>query len=88
MNVQMSSGVTERQRCSHSEACRPAPRSISSWAEIASSASPSIRMTCSSFGTRSRISRTLASCSESSTTTTLASEFSSTYWHSSGEFVW
>ena len=47
-----------------------------------------MRITCSSFGTRSRISSIFASCSASSTITALASEFSSTYWHSSGEFVW
>ena len=47
-----------------------------------------MRITCSSFGTWSRISSILASCSSSSTITAFASEFSMTYWHSSGEFVW
>jgi len=56
--------------------------------EIASSLEPVIRITCSSFGQRSRTRRILSACSSSSTTTALASEFSSTYWHSSGEFVW
>jgi hypothetical protein len=87
MKVQMSSGVTDRQRCSHSESERPLPASISSSIEIAPPV-PSMRITCSSFGTRSRIASILASCSSSSTITAFASEFSSTYWHSSGEFVW
>ena len=88
MKVQMSSGVTDCQRCSHSESERPEPASISSSIEIALPPEPSMRITCSSFGTRSRISSILASCSSSSTMTALASEFSMTYWHSSGEFVW
>ena len=56
--------------------------------EIASSAEPVIRTTCSSCGHRSRISRIFASCSSSSTITAFASECSSTYWHSSAELVW
>ena len=84
----MSSGVTERQRSSHSAASSPAPRSTSSSVEIASSLEPVIEITCSSFGQASRTWRIFSSCSSSSTTTALASEFSSTYWHSSGEFVW
>ena len=84
----MSSGVTDCQRCSHSESECPLPASISSSIEIAPPPEPSMRITCSSLGTRSRISSILASCSESSTTTAFASEFSITYWHSSGELVW
>ena len=84
----MSSGVTDCQRASHSEASRPAPRASSSAKEIASSLVPVIRITCSSSGSRSRTLRIFSICSSSSTTTTFASEFSSTYWHSSGELVW
>ena len=88
MKVQMSSGVTDCQRCSHSESDRSLPASISSSIEIALPPEPSMRITCSSFGARSRTCSIFASCSSSSTTTAFASEFSSTYWHSSGEFVW
>ncbi len=88
MKVQMSSRVTALQRASHSEASRVEPRAARSSIEIASSLEPVIRTTCSSIGSRSRTARTFSICSSSSTTTTLASEFSSTYWHSSGELVW
>ena len=51
MKVQMSSGVTERQRCSQSATRRARSRpAISSSIEIASSLEPVIRTTCSSFG--------------------------------------
>ena len=50
MKVQMSSGVTELQRSSHSAASRPEPRAARSSIEIASSLEPVIRTTCSSFG--------------------------------------
>ena len=88
MKVQMSSLVTELQRASQSESEPPAPRAARSSIEIASSAVPSIRITCSSLGHCARTWRTFSSCSSSSTMTATASEFSSTYWHSSGEFVW
>jgi hypothetical protein len=88
MNVQMSSGVTDCQRCSHSESDSDCPALTSSSMEIALPPEPSMRITCSSLGTRSRISSIFASCSESSTITALASEFSITYWHSSAELVW
>ncbi len=84
----MSSGVTACQRRSHSAASRPAPREASSSSEIASSLEPVIRTTCSSSGSRSRTARIFSICSSSSTMTTFESEFSSTYWHSSGELVW
>jgi hypothetical protein len=88
MKVQMSAGVTELQRASHSPASRAAPRASRSAIEIASSLAPVMRTTCSSNGNLSRTARIFSSCSSSSTTMTLASEFSSTYWHSSGELVW
>ena len=87
MKVQMSPGVTALHRLSQA-AASPVPRAARSSSEIASSLEPVIRTTCSSFGSWSRTSRIFSSCSSSSTITTLASEFSSTYWHSSGEFVW
>ena len=55
----MSSGSTELQRSSHSAASRARPRSASSSIEIASSLAPVIRITCSSFGQRSRIAADL-----------------------------
>ena len=55
---------------------------------IAPPPEPSMRITCSSFGHWSLTWAILASCSSSSAITALASEFSSTYWHSSGELVW
>ena len=67
MKVQMSSGVTDCQRCSHSESDRPLPASISSSIEIALPPEPSMRITCSSFGARSRTWSIFASCSSSST---------------------
>ncbi len=88
MKVQMSSGVTDCQRSSHSEASRPEPRAARSSKEIASSLEPVIRITCSSSGSCSRTARIFSICSSSSTMTIFASEFSSTYWHSSGELVW
>ena len=74
----MSSGVTDFQRSSHSDAERPDPRCVSSSIVIASPPSPVMRTTCSSFGSRSRTAAILASCSSSSTITTLESEFSRT----------
>ena len=88
MIVQMSSGVTALQRCSHWASSRPSPRCASSLIEIASSAVPSIIRMCFSFGREPRTARTFSSCASSSTITATASEFSSTYWHSSGELVW
>ena len=88
MKVQMSSLVTELQRASQSASEPPAPRSATSSMEMASSAAPSIRITCLSFGHRSLTWRTFSSWSASSAITATASEFSSTYWHSSGELVW
>ncbi len=88
MKVQTSSGATDFQRASHSAVSRASPRAARSSSEIASSLEPVIRTTCSSSGRRSRTARIFSICSSSSTMTTLASEFSSTYWHSSGELVW
>ena len=88
MNVQMSSGVTELQRRSQSASVPPAPRALSSSIEIVSADWPVIRITCSSFGQASRTWRTFSSWASSSTITATESEFSSTYWHSSGELVW
>ena len=63
-------------------------RAARSSSEMASSLVPSMRITCSSLGSWSRTALTFFICSSSSTITAFASEFSITYWHSSGEFVW
>ena len=56
---------------------------------ITSSASiGSIEMICSRVGSWSRTARILPSWLSSSRITAFASEWSSTYWHSSAEFVW
>ncbi len=54
---------------------------------IASGASPTITITASRFGSRSRTWATFAACSASSANRKRDSELPATHSHSSGEFV-